>query len=163
MSGRRLQCLMLLTPLFLVGCRPERTVSMRPVDAESEEAVAGVYCIELTGTDHRWIAQYPEADGVVPFPYELRPGHDLHMPIDTEVALILKSTDYLYTMVIPSCGLKEIAVPGLEFRLVHRWQLPGTHELEGEELCGVPGQRGPGRLVVERRDKFLAWLRCLSD
>lgn len=162
MNGCRLRYSALLASLLLLSCRPERDVSQGQKSetiAVSDDLGPEPYCIALTGTNHRWVAQYPKTSGLVLPPQELGPGHDLHVPADTKVALVLKSTDYLYTMAIPKCGLKEIAVPGLEFRMVHRWDQPGTYALEGEELCGTPGQNGPGRLVVERRDHFAARLQ----
>lgn len=132
---------------------------------QNDAAVAAVgviiepLCIQLTGTNHRWQVTYPALKGVPSAIDLLRAGRDLHVPVDTSVVLILKSTDFIYTLAIPEFGLKEIAVPDLEFRMTFRPMQVGHYPLIGEELCGSPESEGPGQLIVESQAKFQAWLR----
>ncbi len=116
--------------------------------------------IQLTGTKHRWRAAYPMIDGTFLAIDDLLAESQLHVPLDTEVVLILKSTDYIYTLAIPELGLKEIAIPDLEFRMAFRPTRVGLVPMIGEELCGLPGGAGGNsvQLVVESREQFLAWL-----
>ncbi len=143
--------------------------SQRPATIVHHEAAAGgeivpepLY-IQLTGTKHRWQAEYLSC-GSFSKKNLVQSGPDLHVPVDTNVVLILKSTDYIYMLAIPEFGMKEIAVPELEFRMTFRPMEAGQHPLIGEELCGgVPGRDGPGQIIVEPRAEFLAWLRRASS
>jgi cytochrome c oxidase subunit 2 len=117
------------------------------------EAIPDPFHIQLTGTEHRWRVSYP---GMGAAADRLSRGPDLHLPVDANVVIVLKSTDYIYTVSIPDLGLKEIAVPDLEFRLEFRSTKVGVYDLIGEEMCGEPGREGPGRLIVEPRERFLA-------
>ena len=144
-----------------VGCESQSP----PVSVEHEEVTVAretipePFRIQLTGTQHRWRAEYPVMGCAAEL---LSAERDLHVPVDTIVVLILKSTDYIYTLAIPEFGLKEIAVPELEFRMEFRPTKVGSYSLIGEELCGTPGLDDPVRLIVEPRAEFQAWLRRKS-
>lgn len=147
--------------LCLTGGCHSQSLETHPDQEEQAAAVASIpdpLFIQLTGTEHQWRAAYPMIDGALPAVDELQAGYQLHVPLDTEVVLILKSTDYIYTLAIPELGLKEIAVPDLEFRMTFRPINVGQYSLIGEELCGPPGRDRPRQLVVESRKQFLAWL-----
>ncbi|MEO8268220.1 MAG: hypothetical protein ABI557_00790 [Aureliella sp.] len=113
--------------------------------------------IHLTGTEHQWQAEYSSRSGD-----RILVGSDLHVAEGYPVVFILNSTDYIYTMAIPEFELKEIAVPKLEFRMALIPMRSGVFPLVGEELCGLPGQDGPGRLIVESPSEFRAWFDRLS-
>lgn len=125
--------------LILCGCQPARVLPQPLV-------------IHLTGTEHLWQAEYVLEDG-----QSLRVGPELHVPVDWPVEFVLESNDYIYTLAIPAFGLKEIAVPELEFRMSLRAEKSGVFALIGEEMCGLPGEAGPGQLVVESLESFRAW------
>lgn len=147
--------------LCLAGGCPSQNDSTRHVQENATVAITSIpnpLVIQLTGTEHRWRAEYPKIGGVIPVIGELQGEGPLHLPLDTEVVLILKSTDYIYALAIPELGLKEIAVPDLEFRMTFQPTSIGQHSLIGEELCGLPGSDRSGRLVVESRQQFLDWL-----
>ena len=151
--------------LCLAGGCHSQSMATRPDQEDGSAAVASIpdpLFIQLTGTEHQWRAAYPMIDGALPAIDELQAGDQLHVPLDTEVVLILKSTDYIYTLAIPELGLKEIAVPELEFRMEFRPTKVGSYSLIGEELCGTPGLDDPVRLIVEPRAEFQAWLRRKS-
>lgn len=147
--------------LCLAGGCHSQSLATRSDQEEQAAAVASIpdpLFIQLTGTEHQWRAAYPMIDGALPAIDERQAGYQLHVPLDTEVVLILKSMDYIYTLAIPELGLKEIAVPDLEFRMTFRPTSAGQYPLIGEELCGQPGRDRPRQLVVESRKQFLAWL-----
>jgi heme/copper-type cytochrome/quinol oxidase subunit 2 len=119
---------------------------------QAPQPMPQVKCIHFTGTEHRWQAEYELQSGD-----RLLAGPDLHVPVGSPVVFILKSNDYIYTIAIPAFGLKEIAVPDLEFRMSMCPLHSGEYPLIGQELCGLPGQEGPGRLIVEPAEDFEAW------
>lgn len=126
--------------LVLLGC-------------QAPQPIPQLKCIHLTGMEHQWQAEYElhsgdNLDALAP---------DLHVPVGQAVELILTSKDYIYTMAIPEFRVKEIAVPDLEFRISIYPLHCGEFPLIGQELCGVPGQAGRGRLIVESPAEFNAW------
>lgn len=89
---------------------------------------------------------------------------DVHVPLQTDVVFVLNSKDYVYTLAIPQCGLKEIAVPELEFRMKFNLANAGKFDLVGDELCGDPfHEQRQGHLIVEPVDKFCSWLERTSS
>lgn len=110
-------------------------------------------CIHLTGVEHQWQAEYELQNGD-----RLSVGPDLHVPVGRAFVFVLTSQDFIYTMAIAEFGVKEIAVPELEFRISMEPMQCGEFPLIGQELCGVSGQNGRGRLIVEPPAEFQAWL-----
>ena len=117
------------------------------------------YCIEITGNNYRWRVRYPDADGGGQQQGGGSISRDVHVPLQTDVVLVLKSDDYVYTVTLPKFGLKEIAVPSLEFRMEFRSSDAGRFPLLGDQLCGDPHPELQGDLIVESREHFLQWLK----
>src|SRR4029077_9337405 len=107
---------------------------------------------------YRWHVRYPGEDGRLVTEGAALTLRDVHVPVQTKVILVLKSTDFVYTLALPQFGLKEIAVPDLEFRMEFRSTVAGRFELIGDELCGDPHPELRGVLIVEPVDRFLSWL-----
>jgi heme/copper-type cytochrome/quinol oxidase subunit 2 len=127
-------------------------------ESSNQATISEPVCIELTGAEHRWRIKYPTGLSRAETDL-LQAGNDLHVPVGVQVVLILKSTDFIYTLAIPDFDLKEIAVPELEFRMTLCPTHTGEYPLIGEELCAVDEEESPGRLIVESRGEFQAWLR----
>ncbi len=161
-------CAVLFCTLYLstlCGCDYYSAAALwTPRSLAGQSATSDPLLIQLTGTEHRWKIEYLSSDQlsnqrVVASIEGMPTGYDLHVPVRTNVEIVLKSNDYLYTLAIPELGLKEIAVPALEFRMSFRPDEPGTFSLVGEELCEAPEGLGMGRLIVEPRADFVSWLR----
>jgi heme/copper-type cytochrome/quinol oxidase subunit 2 len=146
--------------IVVAGCSPAPTLEKVARDnGRDEGTTVGQYTIEITGSKKRWHVRYPDFSG------RLRADDDrvlrvrnIHVPLKTRCVLVLKSTDYVYTFAIPEHGLKEIAVPNLEFRMEFYSDKPGKFELIGEPLCGDPHSLIAGHIVVDPHDRFAAWL-----
>ncbi len=143
------------------GCDFERPKVRGQVvtDAVTTVDLAFPYRIELTGTDHRWRMEYSGIQGAALKPMFLETGSDLYVPVGTRILLALQSTDYIYTLAVPDFGIKEIAVPRLEFTMEFLPTELGKHELVGDELCGGLRGKAPGRLIVEPVSNFQDRLR----
>lgn len=115
--------------------------------------------VQLSVVDHRWRVARTSLGSTTAFAERSRTGLTLYVPVDTPLVLALKSEDYIYTLGIPEMDLKEMAIPGLEFKLAFCPKQVGEYLLEGEEMCGEPGMIGPGRIVVESREAFMKRLR----
>jgi len=115
------------------------------------------YEIEVTGSKDCWRVRYPAVDGHIEVEQDPLVIRSIHVPLATKIVLVLKSSDYVYTFALPHYGMKEIAVPGLEFKMELQPDEAGTFALVGKQICGDPHDL-QGHLVVEPRESFLAWL-----
>lgn len=155
-----LQAVMALA-LVTAGCSQATTPGTPESRANAGEVAPSLsepYHIELTGGNRQWHVRYSDETGRLATKEKELIGRSIPVPRDTKVVLVLKSTDFLYTFAIPQFGLKEIAVPDLEFQLEFRSEDAGRIEFVGEHLCGDPQSEMSGTLVVEPLDRFLAWL-----
>jgi len=80
------------------------------------------------------------------------------LPAHSEVEILLNSEDYLYIFELPDLDIKEIAVPGLAFRVRFKTGAAGTQELLGNQMCGYDHPDLLGTLVVQERGEFFSWL-----
>jgi heme/copper-type cytochrome/quinol oxidase subunit 2 len=116
------------------------------------------YRIEITGNKDRWHVRYADREGLFGEPGEGPIARDVHVPLETDIVLVLKSNDFVYTLELPNFALKEIAVPKLEFRMEFRPPDAGRFPMLGDQLCGDAHPELQGDLIVEPRDHFLQWL-----
>lgn len=137
------------------GCGPSQpeTLPARGI----ANPIPNPFILEITGSNKTWSARYPSLSGSKS-PGKVVPAtRGLHLPRDTKIILLLKSTDYVYTFAVPQQELKEIAVPSLEFRMAIRPTQASQLDLVGEGLCGDPHTEVPGRLIFEPPGHFLKW------
>jgi cytochrome c oxidase subunit 2 len=135
---------------------------------------------EAVGKQWHWSYRLPGADGAlgashvrhlgVDNPLGLDPadpsGQDdiviaspiMHLPVDQPVEALLRSTDVLHNFAVPQFRVKMDLVPGL---VTYQWftpTVPGTYEILCEELCGVGHFAMRGKVVVDSREDYEAWL-----
>jgi cytochrome c oxidase subunit 2 len=70
----------------------------------------------------------------------------------------LKSADVLHDFFLPNLRVKQDAVPGMAIPVWFRALEPGTYDLVCAELCGWGHYKMKGRLTVESREEFDAYL-----
>ncbi len=117
--------------------------------------------IGVTGRDARWRYRFPGPDGRLGGPDDRMAEGDLHLPAGTRVSARLKSQDALYVFNVPELGLRQIAVPDLEFALAFETGRPGRFALRGDPMCGAAHPALAADLVVEPPPEFSAWLAQL--
>jgi heme/copper-type cytochrome/quinol oxidase subunit 2 len=115
------------------------------------------YEIEVTSSKDCWRVRYPGVDGHIEIEADPLVVRSIHVPLGTNIVFVLKSSDYVYTFSLPHYGLKEVAVPSLEFKMELRPDEAGTFAVVGKQLCGDPHVL-QGHVVVEPPECFLAWL-----
>ena len=144
-------CVMLV--LGILGCyRPVQTEP--PIDAVE---------IEMTGHDFQWHSRYAGQDGQLGTSDDVNAAQVLHVPVDAEVEIVLKSLDYIYSLAVPQAGLKEIAVPDLTFTLQFKADKIGRFELPGDQLCGYAHPDLIGTLIVDSQRDFRRWLAAMTN
>lgn len=85
--------------------------------------------------------------------------NDLHIPVDTDVMVNLKSMDVLHSFFLPNLRIKQDAVPGHVIPMWFRAKDTGTFDLVCAELCGWGHYKMKGRLTVQSKADFDDWLR----
>lgn len=152
----------------LIGCGgsvpthpvPSQNPADRPsLSSPTVPSIPEPYRIEITGHEYQWRIRYPGADGQLDTNDDRSTLRHLHVPQDIDVVLSLTSEDYLYTFALPDLGVKEIAVPDLEFQVALSAAQPGRYELRGDQLCGFAHPQLLGDFIVQPPDEFLRWLR----
>lgn len=105
--------------------------------------------VEITGTNYVWLVRYPGKDCQFNTADDLLTPKKLQVPANSQVELILHSDDYAYVFAIPELKLKEMAVPGLTFKLSFQTGENGSYELLGDDLCGLPHPDFLGTMTIE--------------
>ena len=77
--------------------------------------------------------------------------NDLHMPVNEDVLVNLKSTDVLHGFFLPNMRVKQDAVPGMMIPVWFRPVETGTYDLVCAELCGWGHYKMKGRLTSNAR------------
>jgi cytochrome c oxidase subunit II len=113
---------------------------------------------EITGRQFEWRIRYAGEDGEVGTFDDVQITNDLHLPVHEEIVISIKSQDVLHSFFLPNLRVKQDVVPGMKQFI---WFLPtktGVYDIVCAELCGWGHYKMRGRLTVESREKFNAWL-----
>jgi cytochrome c oxidase subunit II len=121
-------------------------VDLRTVPKDSLE-------IHVTGQKWKWLFQYPN-------------GHvddTLHVPVDTNVRLVINAVDVLHAVFIPNFRVKMDAVPGRYTDLWFRATEPGTFPIECAEYCGTSHSDMLATTIVHEPGGYEKWLIKIEE
>jgi cytochrome c oxidase subunit 2 len=121
---------------------------------------------EITGRQFEWRLRYaytkPEnwqpGDAYEYGPDDVYLVNDLHLPLNEEIVLTIKSQDVLHSFFLPNLRVKQDVVPGMKQFVWFQANKTGVYDIVCAELCGWGHYKMRGRLTVEPREKFDAWL-----
>jgi len=131
--------------------------------------------IKATGNTWNWEYAYPEHENVESFisnmlekedavaagkPYLLGTDAPLVVPVDTNVRVLVTSSNNLHSFAMPAFGIKMDAIPG---KLNQTWfrvneGKTGTYFGQCSELCGIRHAMMPIEIKVVEKDEFQRWL-----
>jgi cytochrome c oxidase subunit 2 len=116
--------------------------------------------LEVTGRQFEWRLRYPglKAQGKLGDDNDIHVVNDLHLPVNEEILIDLKSADVLHSFFLPNMRVKQDAVPGMKIPVWFRATQTGVYDLVCAELCGWGHYKMKGRLTVESREDFDKWL-----
>ncbi|MEX0713040.1 MAG: cytochrome c oxidase subunit II [Pirellulales bacterium] len=114
--------------------------------------------VEVTARQFEWRLRYPGPDNRFGTLDDIHHVNDLHVPVDTDILVDLKSMDVLHDFFLPHLRIKQDAVPGMNIPVWFRAMEIGTYDLVCAELCGWGHYKMKGRLTVESRDAYDQWL-----
>jgi cytochrome c oxidase subunit 2 len=114
--------------------------------------------VEVVARQFEWRLRYPGRDGQLGTPDDLFLVNDLHVPVDEDVLIQLKSMDVLHSFFLPNLRIKQDAVPGMKIPVWFKATEIGQYDLVCAELCGWGHYKMKGRITIESREDFDAWL-----
>ena len=113
---------------------------------------------EVTGRQFEWRVAYAGDDGLLGTPDDIHTVNELHVPENEEVVIAIKSMDVLHSFFLPNLRIKQDVVPGMKQYVWFEAKKPGTYDIVCAELCGWGHYKMKGRVTVESREEFDAWL-----
>ena len=118
---------------------------------------------EVSARQFEWRIRYPGTQGnknkgVIGTPDDIHVVNDLHVPVNEDVVLSIKSQDVLHSFFLPNLRLKQDVVPGMKQHVWFKATREGTFDIVCAELCGWGHYKMRGRITVESRAKFDKWL-----
>lgn len=121
---------------------------------------------EITGRQFEWRLRYaytkPEGwKQGEPFIFgsdDIYLVNDLHLPVNEEIVLSIKSADVLHSFFLPNLRVKQDVVPGMKQFVWFQPTKSGVYDIVCAELCGWGHYKMRGRVTIESREKYDLWL-----
>jgi len=137
-----------------------------------DKSVATEMTLKITGSQWYWGYEYPDHGGIN-FVSNLVPDQDLQpgqprllatdnaavLPVDTNIKLLMTSSDVIHSWAVPAFGVKLDAVPG---RLNETWvriDKEGTFYGQCSEICGAGHGFMPIEVKAVSKPAFAEWVR----
>jgi cytochrome c oxidase subunit II len=114
---------------------------------------------EVTGRQFEWRIRYAGDDGIIGTPDDLHVVNDLHVPVNEEVVLAIKSQDVLHSFFLPNMRVKQDVVPGMKQFVWFKATREGSFDIVCAELCGWGHYKMRGRITVDSKDNYERWYR----
>ncbi|MDX1964238.1 MAG: cytochrome c oxidase subunit II [Pirellulales bacterium] len=118
--------------------------------------------LEVTARQWEWRLRYPGQDGRLGTADDLFTVNELHVPVNQDIVVSLKSMDILHSFFLPELRVKQDAVPGMKIPVWFQATKTGRYELVCAEHCGARHYAMKGMLVVDTPEDYQAWLRKLT-
>jgi cytochrome c oxidase subunit 2 len=118
--------------------------------SDNEALASDRVVVNVTAQQFAWQYQYP--DGSVG-------TGDLHIPVDRQVELRMRSKDVIHDFYVKEFHVKQDVVPGITTRLIINPTRTGTYQVICAELCGVGHGVMRSRVVVQTQQEYDAWLK----
>ena len=126
-------------------------------DIDAEPPDEGSLVLNVTGHQWWWEFEYPQLNIVT--------ANELHVPVDTDIKVFLRSDDVIHSFWIPKLAGKQDVVPAntnfLKFTAGSSYiddELPATFWGQCAELCGVAHAHMRFQVVVDSQEGFDAWV-----
>jgi cytochrome c oxidase subunit 2 len=118
---------------------------------------------EITGRQFEWRIRYAGQDGKVGTEDDVELVNDLHLPVNEEIVLSIKSMDVLHSFFLPNLRVKQDVVPGMKQFVWFRATRTGVYDIVCAELCGWGHYKMRGRVTFESREQFDRWLARAAE
>ena len=116
--------------------------------------------VNVTGHQWWWEFGYPEQELVSE---RLVTANELHVPVNTDVKLNLRSDDVIHSFWIPKLAGKVDVVPSNVNPMKFKSEEIGTFFGLCAEFCGVAHSHMRFRVIVESEEDFKAWVATYHE
>jgi cytochrome c oxidase subunit II len=114
----------------------------------------GALALRATGQKWKWLFSYP---GVLASPQD-----ELHVPVNTNVRVVINSVDVLHSLYLPVLRLKMDAVPGRYTDLWFKATQTGDFPIFCAEYCGTSHSDMLSHLVVQPQAEYDRWIEIMK-
>lgn len=114
--------------------------------------------VEVMARQFEWRIRYAGQDGLIGTRDDIHQVNDLHVPLNEEVVIQIKSQDVLHSFFLPHLRIKQDVVPGMKQFVWFRANKAGVYDIVCAELCGWGHYKMRGRITIEPREQFDRWL-----
>jgi cytochrome c oxidase subunit 2 len=111
------------------------------------------YEVQVLGQKWNWTFTYP--NGVV--------SPELHVPVDTDIRLVMTSQDVIHSLYVPDFRIKRDAVPGRYEKEWFRAVAVGEYQIFCAEYCGTQHSSMLTKVIVQTPADFAKWLAAEGD
>ena len=130
----------------------------RPTEVKDGEVIDQRPLAEVTGRQFEWQIRYAGPDKELGTGDDLFAVNELHVPVNEEVVLAIKSQDVLHSFFLPNMRTKQDVVPGMKQFVWFQANREGIYDIVCAELCGWGHYKMRGRLTVESRENLDRWI-----
>lgn len=118
---------------------------------------------EVTGRQFEWRYRYPGKDKIMHTRDDVVGVNDLHLPINEEIKLIIRSEDVLHSFFLPNLRIKQDVVPGMKQTIWFKCnkedpERGNKYDIVCAELCGWGHYKMKGQVTFLPREQFEQWL-----
>jgi cytochrome c oxidase subunit II len=127
--------------------------------------------VKVTGHQWYWSYEYPDRkelafDSNMVQDANLKPGqprlltvdNPLVVPVDTNIRVLITSTDVMHLWFMPSFGVQEYAIIGRVNESWFRVEREGTYRGQCDQLCGINHAFMPIEVKAVSKDAFERWV-----
>jgi len=110
-----------------------------------------------------WTFVHPGPDGELDTEDDITTIDELHVEVGQTYHYQLESTDVLHDFSVPVFRLKQDAIPG---RRITGWfepTVPGEHDVQCAEMCGIGHGAMAARIHIETPQQHAAWIRSTQS
>jgi cytochrome c oxidase subunit 2 len=118
---------------------------------------ASAYPLRVTAKQFEWTVTYPGPDGRLDSDDDFVKLNQLHLPVDRDIRVELRSEDVIHSFFLPEFRVKQDAVPGMMIPVWFRPTVTGEFPLACAELCGVGHTTMNATVTVHDQEGFDRW------
>ena len=131
--------MVIMIALFVWGFKGYVDLRTTPKDAQE---------VHVTAQKWKWLFDYPKGIS----------DDALHVPVNTNVRVVLSSVDVLHSFFVANFRVKMDAVPGRYTELWFHATEPGEYPIECAEYCGTNHSEMHTKVVVHEPGGYEKWL-----
>ena len=115
--------------------------------------------IRVIGQQWAWTFVHPGADGELDTEDDITMIDELHVEVGQVYHFQLESEDVLHSFSVPVFRLKQDAVPGRRITGWFEATVPGQHDIQCAEMCGIGHGAMAAQIYLETPEQHAQWIR----